>query len=277
MGEHRQHEHTATKTPVQSLSDAEAKAIHDVSAFVTNTTDHEANPETAYHALRADYKDFKKTHTAQQTQKYVTDLTEKFKKEGWLPDLAVAYGYAREYGKGPDARISDKELTALSKDKDPLTAALGTELKGDVEKLKKGNIYTKQEGGWIFGIGSHDAPGLGRDDLNERLELIEHAHRAEDMGNALLAGGKYSLFNRVARASGKDPDDSNHPLRGRDFRDYYERNQANLSTREREVLTEVLENWGNTSLNTIADHFDGETILSKKSIAAGLEPPQGSP
>jgi len=269
-GDHRHHEKTATKAPPQSLPDAEGKAVHDVGALLTNTVEHEANPELAYQALRSDYKDFKKTHSAQQTQQYVSDLTAKFKKEGWLPNLAVAFGFNHEYGKGPDARISDTELASMSKDKDPLTAALARELKVNLESIKKDNIYTKQEGGGWFGIGSHDAPGLGRDDMNERLDIIEHVHRAQDMGNALLDGGNNSLFNRVARASRKNPDDSNQPLRGQDFREYYANNYAKLPARDRELLTKVLENWGNMSLNSLADHFDGATILSKKSIGNGL-------
>jgi hypothetical protein len=275
-GDHRHHERTTTKARPQSLPDAEAKAMHDVGALLTNTLEHEANPETAYQALRSDYKDFKKTHNAQQVQRYVSDLTTKFKHEGWLPNLAVAFGFNHEYGKGPDARISDTELATMSKDKDPLTAALARELKANVESLKKDNLYTKQEGGF-FGIGSHDAPGLGRDDLNARLDNMEHDRRTLDMGNALLDGGSNSLLNRVARASGKNPDDSNQPLRSRDFREYYANNYPKLSARDRELLTKVIENWGNTSLNSIADHFDGATILSKKSIANGLRELKDSP
>jgi hypothetical protein len=275
MGGDRRSEKAKTPPP-QSLADAEATATHDVRMFSTNTTDHDAKPETAYQALRSDYEDFKKTHNAQDVQKYVTDLTKKFKDEGWLPDLAVAFGYDREYGKGPNARLSDADLTAMANDKDPLTAALGKELKGDVASIKKQNPGTKQEGGFA-GFNTHDAPGLGRDDLNVYLDNIEHVQRARELGSGLLSGGNDSVFNQVARAAGKNPDDPNQPLKFDDFDSYYSKNSAKMTPQQREFMTTVLENWGTLSLNTIAGHFDGDTILSKKSIQSGLNDLRDSP
>jgi hypothetical protein len=245
----------------------EGTIISDVRSLLTNTDRQSGNPETAYNALISEYQDFKKTHNQQQVQQFVADFQKEMKSDkDWLPQLAVAMGYDRLSDKSVFSRLSEKELDALANDKDPLTAMLGKELKADEANIKTMNPNTKQEGGmWVTGWGSHNAPGLGRNDLNAYLDPIESARRARNMGDDLQSG----LFDQVANFNKKNPNED--ALSRDDFVGYLNTNSKKLSAQDTDRIRRIIESFANQSLNTLATYRDGETLLSKKSIKAGLD------
>jgi len=258
-------------TPVQhqreSLQKAESEVIESVHYQLTATQDHmEPNAEIAYHAIVEGYSNFKKTHNAAEVNKFVTDLSKTFKDNGWLPEIAVAFGYEHLSKQSVFSRLTPDQLDKLAKDHDPLKAALGKELRQDVETIKGRNPETKMQGGNFLGWGKTEVPGLGRDDLNKYLDLNEPVRRAREEAETLQGG----LFDRVYKSAhpGKTAGDGD-VLTQDDFIQYVNKNIKKLSVSEVNETRQIIENWHNDSLRTLSAR-ERETLLSKKSIREAI-------
>jgi len=176
--------------------------------------------------------------------------------------LAAQWGLERLASDPLDAKIIKSDLTDIVSDKtqDPFDRAMASELKKDLAV-----INPEPEGGFL-GFGTHPAESVSKLDLERYIDYTDHHQQTIDMGTGLLRGN-YSVFDQVARSAHKNPNDPEQPLTLEDFKHF----EATIMQGEDDRLVrQVINRWALTSVNALAEHFDGDAFLTKQSIRRAL-------